>query len=552
MKDLVSVIVPVYNVADYLDECLNSIINQTYQNIEIILINDGSTDNSPQICEQWVQRDKRILYISKQNERQGPTRNLGVRLAKGEYIMFVDSDDWVDNQFVEKMFKSINNCNADMAECDFYRIAVDSGIKSQNINNQCMGKIFNKEERIILGNVSPCKTIYHRNFLINNNIKQPISQSEDLAVYALEVILANKIDSLNEPLYYYRKFRPNATTFNKEVFLQSHLSMQYLIDSFKQRCIFEKYEAVLMLHLLQWSSRMIVPCLTKVSYTEYKSLIKSFEEFFKRNFSLYTNSKVTLIGGYNLTKIVQFMPIIENPYLRFQFTSLAAIMSARDDKINPPHHRNPYRRYMLNREFNRSFFDVLDEEKPEYIVIDFIEERHNLLEYNGVIYTKSDALIESDFPVEQARNILRDSDEGWLIWENACSKFINELQKRFKPHNIILIENLLTERHGDIYQSTEFDSIEDIRRMNNILRRSYDFFKLHCPNCQHIDMTEDSLYITDDQYEYGCHPWHLNKWINAKIGLEIKFDDERLMEMSKIKILQFPIGGNATSRGGGV
>ena len=93
--DLISFIIPVYNVSLYLDKCLESIVNQTYKNIEIILIDDGSTDISLEKCMEWKNRDKRILVITKQNEGLGITRNLGIKIAKGKYLIFVDSDDYL-------------------------------------------------------------------------------------------------------------------------------------------------------------------------------------------------------------------------------------------------------------------------------------------------------------------------------------------------------------------------------------------------------------------------------------------------------------------------
>lgn len=94
MEDLVSVIIPVYNVEAYLDRCLASVTKQTYANLEIILVNDGSTDNSSEICREWYQRDDRIILIEKKNAGLGPARNDAIDLAQGKYIAFIDSDDW--------------------------------------------------------------------------------------------------------------------------------------------------------------------------------------------------------------------------------------------------------------------------------------------------------------------------------------------------------------------------------------------------------------------------------------------------------------------------
>lgn len=100
-RDLISIIVPVYKVEPYLDRCIQSIVNQTYKNLEIILVDDGSPDNCPVMCDTWAQRDTRIKVIHKKNSGQADARNMGLEVAKGTYFTFVDSDDYVDERFVE-------------------------------------------------------------------------------------------------------------------------------------------------------------------------------------------------------------------------------------------------------------------------------------------------------------------------------------------------------------------------------------------------------------------------------------------------------------------
>lgn len=117
----VSVIVPVYNVEKYLKRCLDSLINQTLSDIDIICINDGSKDSSLQILEQYAQKDSRIVIYSQENSGLSVARNTGLEHASGEYIGFVDSDDWVDLDFYEKLYNSAKNNNADIAVADFIR-----------------------------------------------------------------------------------------------------------------------------------------------------------------------------------------------------------------------------------------------------------------------------------------------------------------------------------------------------------------------------------------------------------------------------------------------
>ena len=116
---LISVIVPVYKVEAYLDRCVQSIVDQTYQNLEIILVDDGSPDNCPAMCDAWAAKDSRIKVIHKENGGLSDARNVGMAVAAGEYISFLDSDDWVDIHFLQVLYDLIVRTNADIAECRF-------------------------------------------------------------------------------------------------------------------------------------------------------------------------------------------------------------------------------------------------------------------------------------------------------------------------------------------------------------------------------------------------------------------------------------------------
>jgi len=116
----VSIIVPVYNVEKYLEKCLESIINQTLKNLEIICVNDGSTDNSLQILEDYAKKDQRIKIINKKNRGSGAAKNTGMKNASGEYIGFVDSDDWVDLAMFEKLYNRAKSQKSDMVMCPIY------------------------------------------------------------------------------------------------------------------------------------------------------------------------------------------------------------------------------------------------------------------------------------------------------------------------------------------------------------------------------------------------------------------------------------------------
>ena len=131
-NELITIIVPVYKVEKYLDRCVQSIVDQTYTNLEIILVDDGSPDNCPKMCDEWAKKDKRIKVIHKQNGGLSDARNAGLEKAKGKYVGFVDSDDYISPIMYEKLYKCIVDNQADMAMCAFS--TVDENGKVTYIN----------------------------------------------------------------------------------------------------------------------------------------------------------------------------------------------------------------------------------------------------------------------------------------------------------------------------------------------------------------------------------------------------------------------------------
>jgi glycosyltransferase involved in cell wall biosynthesis len=117
----VSIIVPIYNAGNKLNKCISSIINQTYKDIEIILVNDGSTDNCLTICNKFKNKDSRITVINKENEGSVKTRKRGVEKSTSPYIMFVDADDWIDHKAVEIMYMEAINNELDIVVCNMYK-----------------------------------------------------------------------------------------------------------------------------------------------------------------------------------------------------------------------------------------------------------------------------------------------------------------------------------------------------------------------------------------------------------------------------------------------
>lgn len=139
MKELISVIVPIYNVEKYLRKCVDSLINQTYKNLEIILVDDGSPDNCPKICDEYAKQDSRIKVIHKENGGLSDARNAGMNIATGEYISFIDSDDWIKSEMIEEMYNRMIEDNSDLVSSGVLWVDVDgTEIRTATVSENCV------------------------------------------------------------------------------------------------------------------------------------------------------------------------------------------------------------------------------------------------------------------------------------------------------------------------------------------------------------------------------------------------------------------------------
>lgn len=213
----VSVIVPVYNAEKYLEKCLNSLVGQTLKDIEIICVDDGSTDNSYKIAQGFALKDNRIKLFKQENLKQGAARNNGTNQATGEYIGFVDSDDWVDLNYFEKLYNAAKKYDSDIALATNVRIGNGKTKKRLKIEKEVF--VTNLQEKIdITSQVkNPCPTnkIYRASFLKNNNIMWPEGvYCEDKLFTIQAVYYANGVVSVPEIHYYYYR-NPSSTVNSK-------------------------------------------------------------------------------------------------------------------------------------------------------------------------------------------------------------------------------------------------------------------------------------------------------------------------------------------------
>lgn len=235
MSPIISIIVPVYNVENYLRQCIESILNQKYQDFELILINDGSTDSSKKICDEYLKKDSRIKLRHKENGGQSSARNIGLDLATGKYIGFVDSDDWIHEDMYEKLVEHALTHNSDIVACNL--LVMNRKGKFKPYNNFSENREYNRSEAMLeiyrneILTFSPCNKIYDKRLFNKLKFFEGIILEDKDISYKL-IDKSNKVSYIKESLYYYR--------YNNKSTLRSSFSLKR-IDEFKVQSDMYKY-----------------------------------------------------------------------------------------------------------------------------------------------------------------------------------------------------------------------------------------------------------------------------------------------------------------------
>ncbi len=216
----VSVIVPVYNVEQYLSRCLNSILNQTLQDIEIILVDDGATDRSGEICDDYEKKDDRIKVIHKPNGGLSDARNTGAKMATSEYLIFIDSDDYIAENMIEKLYEMVQGNHADFSACGVYNVYVNGATPQCNVIEEFVCSNQEAFAHILVGQKIPgtiCNKLIKRE--IANTLQFPVGRLYEDAFYTTQ--LMQKVQTVavtTEPMYYYchREGSITTTPFRKK------------------------------------------------------------------------------------------------------------------------------------------------------------------------------------------------------------------------------------------------------------------------------------------------------------------------------------------------
>lgn len=252
----ISVIVPVYNCGKYLNQCLNSLKSQTFREFEVILVDDGSTDKSADIIKEFLKTDNRFTLIQKKNGGAGESRNIGINASRGEYLAFVDGDDFVDKKFLEVMYKAATESNADIVNCGFFiNFEKSQKIKEykKSLKNGCYDSdtalkylLKDKKFRFYLWN-----KLWKKNLFTENNIQIPNMYYEDAVASTMLFYYAKTVVSIEYTGYYY--MRTSSAYFEKSMSaerINDYINTVPIIRKFlEENNCYEKFKSSFSTHI---------------------------------------------------------------------------------------------------------------------------------------------------------------------------------------------------------------------------------------------------------------------------------------------------------------
>lgn len=315
-REKVSIIIPIYNTEAYLEKCIKSVLDQTYKNLEIILINDGSSDRSADIAKKYGEMDKRVLYFEQKNSGVSSARNYGLDLATGDYILFIDSDDWVESTIVEKLLNKMHSHKIDISCCQYDRGAVkcEEGVQILNRNNALKEFLIHKKI-----NGSLVNKLFKTSVISDTRLNTAISYGED-ALFLWKILLKVKyICVSNEVLYHVTLHSDSATGGGNYKPIRKDCIAVWTEICCDAKLLSKNYEKLACAQL----ANMAFFSLYDMSYYGY---------YESRQEDLFLN---VLKDNYRYLKYSSFIPKIEKilAYLMLKEMTLARIIIMLRDKI---------------------------------------------------------------------------------------------------------------------------------------------------------------------------------------------------------------------------
>lgn len=305
VQPLISVIVPVYKVEKFLCRCVDSIIAQTYDNLEIILVDDGSPDNCGNICDEYAEADKRVKVVHKKNGGLSDARNVGMENSKGELIAFVDSDDWLSLDYFEVLYRNLLNTDADISICDFLRLdnELDANVSSMGeietfTNLEAIEQLFG---RLYLQFVIACGKLYKRKVIGDKSFPIGKIHEDEYLTYRL-LYDSHRVCYTSHKMYYYWQHSGSIMSNT------SASSYKNKNEAFEQQAVFFKNKGI--------------------SHLEKKAMLRAFSSYsyaYNKNLFNDKNETVAFLNDYKsfLWRLLSLKGLSLVQYFKFSFLLLS-------------------------------------------------------------------------------------------------------------------------------------------------------------------------------------------------------------------------------------
>lgn len=542
---MISIIIPVYNTEKYLDKCIQSILCQTYKELEIILVNDGSTDQSLQILEKYQMQDNRIRIISVENGGQGRARNIGIEQATGEFIMFVDSDDWLSENCVETLYHILTTEHCDVAIGD---------IAKTNFGEETIAFVYNPKIPLVINKENKSKFLFRmlfypfaqlirKSLFVEYGIFFPLHYFEDAATLPLIYAVADKICYQKDIVYYYRN-RAGSTVNDIRHIYDRLQCVTTLEKKLKKLGLYEEYKESFLQYALQRS---------RINRRKVKELMDRQYQAFERRQFVFDYSvfggiddgempKAYVYGSYNLmiaSKIFLWMKDAQQLPNYFGFQNIISSMSPKEDVLSrfSVASDNVFRENALVQDFQKSFLKqmTLQEDGVDYFILDFLNERYGTGFVSNGYFTLSEAFADIRTSLSIEYDEIKSFGNKWAhIWYDRCDMLIRQIRQFINGGKIILVKMKLAEKYVEKGKKYFFPDIKQIRITNDCLEQCYQYFIGNCPEALVIEVENLETYYTDKEFRHGCLSWHLNDWAYQEIAREMRKKTDYLKYMKLV------------------
>jgi glycosyltransferase involved in cell wall biosynthesis len=464
-KPLVSVIVPVYNVEKYLEECVDSITAQTYENLEIILLPGASTDNSTAICYSLMEKDSRIRIVDQDRNNVGYARNKGIANSNGEYMVFVDSDDTPLPTYVEELLDCCLENDSDITECEYY--AGNDDLTQNTIYDVLnLTKGIGHEFYERFGSCSAWKMLIRKSFWTSHDIMFPESERmEDLAVYSLIFSLTDKVSFIYKPLYIYRQ--NSASLMHSLSAVQSFIGNYFLvadfmIHEFNRLNLYKDHRSTILSQLEHHGEYILqhYPSLTQEERLSYQlQIFNGIKDRFK-----------------NSVSVIDIRPLGWGS----DSTGILCELLAKRTGLSGRYIQKMTLRGMTAPNIREQFEEMCKEYAPNVIVIDLLEETDSVKNYPGSI------------------------EEYILQWNVGVSNLRESIEKICPDADIFVISKYLAKEYEINGQRGSYDNQGDIDILNELLAYMYKQLCMLIPKAVFIPaIPEDCRYSTSDDPKDG-------------------------------------------------